>query len=438
MSDKTSYSRRFFLRVAGLTVAVTQLATIAPAGAVPGASNTKYDAGVRPFRVRIPGCELADLRRRIATTRWPDRETVTDTSQGVPLELMQDLTHYWGGRYDWRKLEAKLNALPQFLTRIDGLDIHFIHVHSKHAGALPLIVTHGWPGSIIEQLKIIDRLANPTAYGGRAADAFHVVIPSVPGYGFSERPTQTGWDPDHVARAWVELMKRLGYTSFVAAGGDIGALVNVAMAHQAPPELLGIHTNLPGTVPLDIARAMQLGDPPPAGLSPDEQRAYVQLANQSAKHLAYAGEMSTRPQTLYGMADSPVSLAAWLTDHGDGDDQPAAAIISALDGTHEHLTRDDVLDNITLYWLTNTGVSANRFYWENKIRILNAADVSVPAAVSVFPSELYQAPLSWTQKAYHHLIYFHEVAKGGHFAAWEQPALYAAEVQAGLRPLRSA
>jgi pimeloyl-ACP methyl ester carboxylesterase len=437
MPEDTTWSRRGFLRHTAMTFAAAELASVAPAASASGANRPTKDSAVRPFCVHIPGRRLADLRRRLEETRWPDRETVTDTSQGVPLRLMQDVARYWGSRYSWRRLEAKLNSLPQFRTRIDGLDIHFLHVRSSSASAMPLIVTHGWPGSMIEQLKIIDPLTRPTAHGANASDAFHLVIPSIPGYGFSERPTGTGWDPAHIARAWVVLMKRLGYARFVAAGGDVGALINVAMAHEEPPELLGIHTNLPGSVPLDIARAMQLGDPPPAGLSAEERRAYLQLVNQSAKHLAYAGEMSTRPQTLYGMADSPVSLASWLLDHGDGDDQPAAAIVSALHGTHEHLTRDDVLDNVTLYWLTNTGVSAARLYWENKIRILNAADVSVPAAVSVFPSELYQAPRSWTEQGYHNLIYFHEVAEGGHFAAWEQPGLYATEVRAGFRPLRS-
>ncbi len=398
-------------------------------------TRTQQDNAVRPFRASVPEEALVDLRRRIVATRWPDKEAVTDTSQGVPLALLQDLVRYWGTGYDWRKVEAKLNALPQFMTTIDGLDIHFLHVRSKQENALPLIVTHGWPGSIIEQLKIIDPLTDPTAHGGNASDAFHLVIPSVPGYGFSARPTTTGWDPAHTARAWVELMKRLGYTKFVAAGGDIGALIDDQMAKQAPPELLGMHTNFPETLPPNIAKARQCGDPPPAGLSADENRAYMQLAKQSA-HTAYVLYMHTRPQTLYGFADSPVSLAAWLLDHGDAQDQPAAAITSAIRGTHEHLTRDDVLDNITLYWLTNTGISAGRFYWENMSPFLSAANVSVPAAVSIFPSEIYQAPRSWTEQAYHKLIYFNELDKGGHFAAWEQPELYASEVRAGFKSLR--
>ncbi|MEU6657556.1 epoxide hydrolase family protein [Streptomyces sp. NPDC046821] len=436
MLRRTDFSRRRFLGTATATAAAAQLAAGTSARAASREGRRLGDTAVRPFRVRVPGRDLSDLRRRIAETRWPDRETVSDTTQGVPLALMRDVAGYWGKAYDWRKAEAVLNALPQFLTAIDGLDVHFLHIRSRHPHALPLIVTHGWPGSVIEQLKIIKPLTDPTTHGGTAADAFHLVIPSVPGYGFSERPTETGWGPERVAKAWVALMKRLGYDRFAAAGGDIGAIINLAMAHQAPPELLGIHTNLPGTVPPDIARAMLVGDPAPAGLSPDERRAYENLADQSAKHLGYYGEMATRPQTLYGLADSPVALASWLLDHGDHDDQPAAAIISALRGTHENLTRDDVLDNITHYWLTNTGVSANRFYWENKTRVTNAADVSIPAAVSVFPGEIYQAPRSWTERAYHRLVYFNTVAKGGHFAAWEQPELYAAELRAGLRTLR--
>ena len=361
---------------------------------------------IRPFQVNVPEAELAELRRRINSTRWPDRETVTDESQGVPLATIQELARYWATDYDWRKIEAKLNALPQFITEIDGLDIHFIHVRSKHENALPLIVTHGWPGSVIEQLKIIDPLTNPTAHGGSASDAFHLVIPSLPGFGFSARPTTSGWGPERTASAWVVLMKRLGYAKFVAQGGDLGAGVCTVMAKHAPPELLGIHTNFPGTIPSDIARALQCGDPPPSGLSADERRAYEQLTNLFAKKRAYAQMMATRPQTLYGLADSPVCLAAWLFDHGDGYGQPAAPITSAVLGrtingySAGDLTRDDVLDDFTLYWLTNTAISAARFYWELHLNLYNAANVSIPAAVSVFPGENYQAPRSWTERAY--------------------------------------
>jgi pimeloyl-ACP methyl ester carboxylesterase len=397
---------------------------------------------IRPFRIDVPEQDLVDLRRRLAATRWPDRETVADDSQGVPLAMLQGLVRYWQTDYDWRNVEARLNALPQFITAIDGVDIHFIHVRSKHENALPVIVTHGWPGSVIEQLKIIDPLTNPTAHGGSAADAFDVVIPSMPGYGFSARPSTTGWGPDRIARAWVVLMKRLGYTQFVAQGGDWGSPISNLMARQGHPELLGIHVNLPGTVPLDIAKALQDGDPPPSGLSADEQRAYRQLSVSFAKKRAYAQIMGTRPQTLYGLADSPVGLAAWLLDHGDGYGQPAAAMTSAVLGRtiNGHpagdLTREDVVDNITLYWVTNTGISAGRLYWENKFNLYNAADVSIPAAVSAFPGESYQAPRSWTERAYHKLIYYNQPDRGGHFPAWEQPQLFSEEVRAGFRPLR--
>jgi len=408
-----------------------------------GAGSSSESGPVRPFKVHVPQAALDDLRRRIVATRWPEKETVDDPTQGVQLLTMQDLARYWSSGYDWRKCEAKLNALPQFTTNIDGLDIHFIHVRSKHQDALPLIVTHGWPGSVIEQLKIVDPLINPTAYGASAADAFHVVIPSVPGYGFSARPAVAGWDPAHVARAWVVLMKRLGYDRFVAQGGDIGAIISHAMTEQAPPELLAIHVNFPGTIPSEIGRALLTGDTPPA-LSADEKRAFDQVKEFRAKHFAYAIEMSTRPQTLYGLNDSPVGLAAWILDHGDGYEQPAASMLSALAGhtinghTAGEVTRDDVLDNITLYWLTNTAISAARFYWENKgMSALNAVSVSTPAAVSVFPGEIYQAPRSWTERAYHKLIYYNQVDKGGHFAAWEQPVLLAAEVRAGFRSLRT-
>jgi pimeloyl-ACP methyl ester carboxylesterase len=345
---------------------------------------------IRPFRINVPEEAIVDLRRRLAATHWPDRETVSDDSQGVPLATMQELVHYWATDYDWRKVEARLNALPQFMTEIDGLDIHFIHVRSKHENALPLIVTHGWPGSVIEQLKIIDPLTDPMAHSASASDAFHLVIPSLPDYGFSAKPTTTGWDPTRTARAWVVLMKRLGYTQFVAQGGDLGAGVSEVLALEAPPELLGIHVNLPGTVPPDITKALQAGDPPPSSLSLDERRAYEQLTVLFARRRAYVSMMATRPQTLYGLADSPVGLAAWVVDHPDGDGQPAAAVTSALFGRTVNgqpagdLTRDDVLDDITLYWLTNTAVSSARFYWESKFNLYNAVNVAIPAAVSVF------------------------------------------------------
>ena len=418
-------------------------AVVVASNLIPAQAQTATTSNsIRPFRVNVPDAEMTELRRRINVTRWPDRETVTDESQGVQLATIQEVARYWEADYDWRKCETKLNALPQFMTEIDGLDIHFIHVRSKHENALPLIVTHGWPGSVIEQLKIIDPLANPTAYSASASDAFHVVVPSIPGYGFSARPTTTGWGPDRIARAWVVLMKRLGYTRFLAQGGDVGAGITEVMALQAPPELLGIHTNFPGTIPPDVAKALQCGDPTPSGVSDDEKRAYEQLKELFAKRRAYASMMGTRPQTLYGLADSPVALATWMLDHGDGYGQPAAAIMSAVLGRTinghpaDGLTRDDILDNITLYWLTNTGISAARFYWENKFNLYNAVNVSIPAAVSVFPGENYQAPRSWAERAYQKLIYYNKVEKGGHFAAWEQPQLFSEEVRAGFRPLR--
>ena len=437
-SEEINHDRRRFVETAAAGIAAAGVLSLLPEHTA-AATN---DNAIRPFNIQVPEEVLVDLRRRINATKWPDRETVTDESQGVQLATMQELARYWGTDYDWRKCEAKLNALPQFITEIDGLDIHFIHVRSKNENALPLIVTHGWPGSIIEQLKIIDPLTNPTAHDASASDAFHVVIPSLPGYGFSARSTTTGWGPDRTARAWILLMKRLGYTQFVAQGGDLGAGVCTVMAKQAPPELMGIHTNFPGAIPLGIAKALQCGDPPPADLSADERRAYEQLAELFTKKRAYAQMMGTRPQTLYGLADSPVGLAAWLFDHGDGYGQPAAAITSAVLGrtVNGHpagdITRDDVLDDFTLYWLTNTAVSAARFYWELDLNLYNAADVSVPAAVSVFPGENYQAPRSWVERAYHKLIYFNKVDQGGHYAAWEQPKLFSQEVRAAFRPLR--
>jgi pimeloyl-ACP methyl ester carboxylesterase len=393
---------------------------------------------IRPFHVDVPEEELVDLRRRIAAMRWPERETVADESQGVRLATMQELVRYWATEYDWRACEARLHALPQFITEIDGLDIHFIHVRSQHEDALPLIVNHGWPGSIIEQLKILDPLTDPTADGASAPDAFHVVIPSMPGYGFSGKPTSTGWGPERMGRAWAELMQRLGYTRYVAQGGDWGAFVVDQMGLQAPEGLLAIHTNMPATVPADVDKASLAGEPPPAGLSGEERRAYEQLI-RTYKQVEYAGMMAARPQTLYGIADSPVGLAAWLLDHNDADGQPAAAVVAALDRTTSdtgELTRDEVLDNITLYWLTNTGVSASRLYWEYKGGFFNAKGVSIPVAVTVFPGEQYQAPRSWAEQAYPNLIYFNEVDRGGHFAAWEQPQLFSEELRAAFRSLR--
>jgi pimeloyl-ACP methyl ester carboxylesterase len=393
---------------------------------------------IRTFQVDIPDEALEDLRRRIAATNWPERETVADQSQGVPLAMIQKLARYWMTDYDWRTCEASLNALPQFITEIDGLDIHFIHVRSQHEDALPLIVNHGWPGSIIEQLKIIDRLTDPTAHGGEVEDAFHLVIPSMPGYGFSGKPTSPGWGPERMGRAWAELMTRLGYTSYVAQGGDWGAFVVDQMGLQAPEGLLAIHTNMPATVPADVDKASQAGEPPPADLTPEERRAYEQLLRTYGQ-VEYAKYMAARPQTLYGIADSPVGLAAWLLDHNDADGQPAAAVVAALDRTTSdigELTRDEVLDNITLYWLTNTGVSASRLYWEYKGGFFNAKGVSIPVAITVFPSEQYQAPRSWAERAYPNLIYFNEVDRGGHFAAWEEPELFSSEMRAAFRSLR--
>ena len=396
---------------------------------------------VRPFHVSIPEAELAEMRKRIKATRWPERETVTDESQGVKLAMMQDLARYWATDYDWRKVESRLNALQQFITEIDGLDVHFIHARSKHENALPLIVTHGWPGSIIHQLKIIDPLTNPTAHGGSASDAFHVVIPSMPGYGFSSKPTTAGWDPARMARAWVVLMKRLGYTRFVAQGGDWGAIVTDVMATQGHPELIGIHSNMPGAVPPDVSKAIATGGPAPAGLSGEERAQFEKLKDLFAKGVYYAYEMATRPQTLYGISDSPAGLAAWLIDLGDGDAKPAAALSAALrtptkGQPRDQLTRDDVLDNITLFWLTNTGISSARLYWENKFAFFDFKNVTIPVAVSVFPDEIYAAPRSWAGKAYPKLIHYNRLPKGRHFAAWKQPELFAAEMRAAFGSLR--
>jgi pimeloyl-ACP methyl ester carboxylesterase len=399
---------------------------------VPSKATTHTD--IRPFRVVVPEADLVDLRTRIAATRWPERETVADQTQGVQLATIQELARYWGSDYDMRRFERRLNTFPQFTTEIDGLDIHFLHIRSPHENALPLIITHGWPGSVIEMLNVVGPLTDPTAYGGSAEDAFDVVVPSMPGYGFSARPAAPGWGPEHIAKAWIVLMRRLGYSRFVAQGGDWGAQITDVMGREAPPELLGIHSNMPGTVPSDLAKALAIGTPAPAGLSEDERRAYEQLLFLYTKGIGYATEMALRPQTLYGLADSPVALAAWMLDH---DARSYEDIAAAFAGRPVgNLTRDEVLDNITLTWATNTGVSSGRLYWENTLGFFDVKGVTVPAAVSVFPRELYQAPRSWTEQAYPNLVYFHEVDKGNHFAAWQEPELFTSEVRAAFRSLR--
>jgi pimeloyl-ACP methyl ester carboxylesterase len=394
---------------------------------------------IRPFTVEVPQVELEDLRRRIAGTRWPERETVDDQSQGVQLATIQELARYWAEEYDFGRVEARLNALPNFMTEIDGLDIHFIHVRSPHENALPVIITHGWPGSIIEMLNVIGPLSDPTAHGGDATDAFDVVVPSIPGYGFSEKPSTTGWDPVHIARAWIELMGRLGYERYVAQGGDWGAQITDTMGAEAPRELLGIHSNMPGTVPLAISkilasRVLGAGDPPPTSLSAKEQRAYDRLDFLYTNGLGYSIEMGHRPQTLYGLADSPVALAAWMLDH---DARSLEDIASAFEGKPVgNLTRDEVLDNITMTWVTNTGMSSGRLYAENTLGFFDVKGVKVPAAISVFPNELYQAPRSWAEQAYPKLIYFNEVDRGNHFAAWQEPDIFVNELRAAFETLR--
>lgn len=386
--------------------------------------------GSRPFRIEVPEAELTDLRRRLTATRFPDRETVSDPSQGARLETIENLVRYWGTDYDWRKIETRLNALPQFVTEIDGLGIQFAHVRSRHKDALPLIMTHGWPGSVIELLKIVAPLTDPTAHGGSAKDAFHLVLPSLPGHGFSEKPRRAGWGPDRVARAWAELMHRLGYERYVSQGGDHGSVVSNWMARQAPSGLLGIHVNMPATVPPDIARALRAGDPAPVGLSPSEKTAFTQLEAFYKTGAAYAALMTTRPQTLgYGLADSPAGLASFFYEK-------FAAWTDTGGEPERALTRDDMLDDISLYWLTNTATSAARFYWENNANNFNAVDVSLPAAITVFPGEIYRAPRSWAERSYHKLFYWSEVDRGGHFAAWERPDLFAHEIRAAFRPLR--
>jgi pimeloyl-ACP methyl ester carboxylesterase len=425
-----TFRRRDFLGSAAMTIAGTQLGFAGTASAQSSAMKSR-SSEIRPFRINVPAAALADLRRRIASTRFPGRETVTDRSQGVRLVKFQELVRYWGTGYDWRKCEAKLNAIPQFVTEIDGLEIQFAHIKSRHPNAMPLIMTHGWPGSVLELVKIVGPLTDPTAHGGRAEDAFDLVLPSMPGYGFSGKPKSTGWGPARIGRAWHELMMRLGYKHYVSQGGDWGSVVSDVMARQAPAGLLGIHVNMPATVPPEIAKALQDGDPAPEGLSAEEKSAYAQLVKLYTLGSGYAGIMVTRPQTIgYSLADSPSGLAAWFYDK--------FADWTYTGGEPEReLTRDEMLDDITLYWLTNTGTSSAQLYWENNANNFNAVDISIPAAITVFPGEIYCAPRSWAEKSYHKLVYYHKVDKGGHFAAWEQPQLFATEIRAAFKSLRT-
>lgn len=422
-----------------VAAAASALVALAAAAADPSAEASDRPAAanndaIRPFRIQVPESDLQDLRRRILATRWPEKETVGDESQGVQLATSQAVARYWASEYDWRRCEAKLNSYPQFITEIDGLDIHFIHVRSKHRNALPVIVSHGWPGSMVEQLKIIEPLTDPTAHGGSADDAFDVVIPNMPGYGFSGKPAATGWGPDRIARAWITLMKRLGYARFVAQGGDWGAIVVDLMAKEGAPELLAIHTNMPGAVPADVAKSLRVGGPPPSGLSAEERRAYEQL-DYVFKHVGYAIQMGTRPQSLTGLADSPVGLAAFMLDH-DKRSQEQIADLFVKGRAYGAMTRDDVLDNVTLFWLSNTALSAARLYWENKFDYFEAKNVSIPVAVSVFPDELYEAPRNWAERAYPKLLHYNRLPTGGHFAAWEQPKLFTTELRMAFKSLR--
>ncbi|MER8692880.1 epoxide hydrolase [Mesorhizobium opportunistum] len=432
MSSLSSMSTRREVLAASAAGVIAIVTSPGVAGAISTSGGT---AAIRPFRVQVADADLVDLNQRLKATRWPECETVKDTGQGVRLATMQALAHYWETEYDWRKCETYLNGLPQFVTEIDGLDIHFIHIRSKHASSLPIIVTHGWPGSIIEQLKIIGPLTDPTAHGGSATDAFDVVIPSLPGHGFSGKPTAAGWDPIRIARAWGELMTRLGYTRYVAQGGDWGNAVTEQMALQMPPGLVGIHTNMPATLPDQVSSALATGGPAPSGLSADERYAWDQLDFFWKHGLAYAQEMANRPQTLYALADSPIGLAAWMLDH---DARSYDLIARVFDGKSEGLSKEDVVDNIALYWLTNTAVSSARLYWESKLAFFAPKGVPLPTAVSAFPDEIYTAPRSWTEKAYPKLIYYNRLPKGGHFAAWEQPQVFANELRAAFGSLRSA
>ncbi len=432
-SDDINHDRRRFVGTAAAGIAAAGAGGLFPENL---AAASESDS-IRSFQFTASEEDLADLRRRVNATKWPDREQVANESQGVRLATMQNLARYWATEHDWRKVEARLNALPQFMTNIDGLDIHFIHVRSQHENALPMIVTHGWPGSIIEQMKIIDPLTNPTAHGVSETEAFHLVIPSLPGYGFSGKPTTPGWNPGRIARAWATLMQRLNYTQYVAQGGDWGNAVTENMALQEPEGLLGIHTNMPATVPADVSKALAVGGPPPAGLSPDERHAWDQLAFFFKQGVGYASEMNYRPQTLYGIADSPVGLAAWMIDH---DARSQEMIARVFDGKSEGLSRDDVLDNVTLYWLTNTAISSARLYWDNVHPpaggFFDVRGINIPVAVSAFPDEIHQAPRSWAEKAYPKLIHYNKLPKGGHFAAWEQPEFFTAEMRIAFRSLR--
>jgi pimeloyl-ACP methyl ester carboxylesterase len=433
VADAIDQDRRRFLAAASLGVAVASSGALLPSHLLAATA----DEAIKPFHVHFPNETLKDLHRRVAATRWPDRETVSDHSQGVQLSTIKKLADHWAKNYDWRKVEAKLNSYPQFITKIDGLDIHFIHVKSKHENALPIIITHGWPGSIIEQLKIIGPLTDPTAHGGSAEDAFHVVIPSLPGYGFSGKPTEPGWNPPRIAKAWAALMQRLGYTKYVAQGGDWGNAVTELMAVQEPAGLLGIHTNMAATVPADIAKLLSSGAPAPDSLSADEKRAYEQLDDFYKNGLGYAIEMNNRPQTLYGIVDSPIGLAAWMLDH---DIRSYDMIARVFDGKQEGLSKDDILDNVTLYWLTNTAISSGRLYWDNAHfpsgGFFDPRGIKIPVAVSAFPDEIYQAPKSWAEKAYPQLIFYNRPSKGGHFAAWEQPMFLTEDLRAAFKPLR--